>query len=54
MFEDEGRSVGLSYFSSLRGFSDDARGAGYKEEFLLSTGLRSFYLSNEAYVAKIT
>ena len=59
MFEDEGRSVGLSYFSSLRGFSDatikrfglgfcpssghrfsdDARGAGYKEEFLLSTGL---------------
>ena len=59
MSEDEGRSVGLSYFSSLRGFSDatikrfglgfcpssghrfsdDARGAGYKEEFLLSTGL---------------
>ncbi|MBR4045930.1 MAG: DNA primase [Alistipes sp.] len=59
MYEDEGRSVGLSYFSSLRGFSDatikrfglgycpssghrmsdDARGAGYKEEFLLSTGL---------------
>ena len=59
MFEDEGRSVALSYFSSLRGFtdatikrfglgfcpssghrfSDDARGAGYKEEFLLSTGL---------------
>lgn len=59
MIEDEGRSVGLSYFSSLRGFSDatikrfglgfcpssghrfsdDARGAGYKEEFLLSTGL---------------
>ena len=59
LFEDEGRSVGLSYFSSLRGFSDatikrfglgfcpssghrfsdDARGAGYKEEFLLSTGL---------------
>ena len=59
MVEDEGRSVGLSYFSSLRGFSDatikrfglgfcpssghrfsdDARGAGYKEEFLLSTGL---------------
>jgi DNA primase len=57
--EDEGRSVGLSYFSSLRGFSDatirrfglgfcpssghrfsdDARGAGYKQEFLLSTGL---------------
>ena len=59
MIEDEGRSVGLSYFSSLRGFSDatikrfglgfcpssghrfsdDARGVGYKEEFLLSTGL---------------
>ena len=59
MYEDEGRSVGLSYFSSLRGFSDatisrfglgfcpssghrfsdDARGAGYKDEFLLSTGL---------------
>ncbi|MBO7189300.1 MAG: DNA primase [Alistipes sp.] len=59
MVEDEGRSVGLSYFSSLRGFSDatikrfglgfcpssghrfsdDARGAGYKEEFLLATGL---------------
>ncbi len=59
MFEDEGRSIGLSYFSSLRGFSDatikrfglgfcptsghrfsdDARGAGYKKEFLLSTGL---------------
>ena len=59
LYEDEGRSVGLSYFSSLRGFSDatinrfglgfcpssghrfsdDARGAGYKEEFLLSTGL---------------
>ena len=57
--EDEGRSVALTYFSSLRGFSeatirkfglgfcpssghrfsDDARGAGYKEEFLLSTGL---------------
>ena len=57
--EDEGRSVGLSYFSSLRGFSDatirkfglgfcpssgvrfieDCRSAGYKEEFLLSTGL---------------
>ena len=59
MFEDEGRSIGLSYFSSLRGFSDatikrfglgfcpssghrfsdDARGAGYKAEYLLSTGL---------------
>ena len=58
-FEDEGRSVGLSYFSSLRGFSDgtikrfglgfcpsrndkftaDARAAGYKPEFLISTGL---------------
>ena len=58
-YEDEGRSVGLSYFSSLRGFSDgtikrfglgfcpskndkftaDARAAGYKPEFLLSTGL---------------
>lgn len=57
--EEEGRSVALSYFSSLRGFSDatirkfglgycpsrgnrfseDARAAGYKEEFLLSTGL---------------
>ena len=57
--EDEGRSVALSYFSSMRGFSDatirkfelgfcpsrgnrmseDARSAGYKEEFLLSTGL---------------
>lgn len=57
--EDEGRSVALTYFSSLRGFSDatirkfglgfcpsrgnrfskDARSAGYKEEFLLSTGL---------------
>ncbi|MBP3547541.1 MAG: DNA primase [Alistipes sp.] len=57
--EDEGRSVGLSYFSSLRGFSDatirkfglgfcpssglrfleDCRAAGYKDEFLLSTGL---------------
>ena len=57
--EDEGRSVALSYFSSVRGFSDatirkfglgycpsqgnrfstDARSAGYKEEFLLSTGL---------------
>ena len=57
--EAEGRSVGLSYFSSARGFSDatihkfglgfcpsrndqfsaDARSAGYKEEFLLSTGL---------------
>ena len=59
MHEDEGRSVGLSYFSSVRGFSDatirrfglgfcpsrndrftaDARSAGYKQEFLLSTGL---------------
>lgn len=58
-YEDEGRSVGLSYFSSQRGFSDgtikrfglgfcpsksdkfsaDARAAGYKPEFLLSTGL---------------
>ena len=58
-YEDEGRSVGLSYFSSLRGFSDgtikrfglgfcpskndkftaDARAAGYKPEFLISTGL---------------
>lgn len=57
--EDEGRSVALTYFSSLRGFSDatihkfglgfcpsrgdrfsmDALSAGYKEEFLLSTGL---------------
>ncbi len=57
--EAEGRSVGLSYFSAMRGFSDgtiqkfglgfcpsssdrfskDARSAGYKEEFLLSTGL---------------
>ncbi len=57
--EAEGRSVGLSYFSSARGFSDatirkfglgfcpshndrfsaDARSAGYKEEFLLTTGL---------------
>ncbi len=57
--EDEGRSVGLSYFTSVRGFSDatihrfglgfcpstndrftaDARAAGYKDEFLLSTGL---------------
>ena len=57
--EDEGRSVALTYFSSVRGFSDatikrfglgfcpssstrfssDARSAGYKEEFLLSTGL---------------
>ncbi|MBO5018256.1 MAG: DNA primase [Alistipes sp.] len=57
--EDEGRSVGLSYFTSARGFSDatihrfglgfcpstnnrftaDARAAGYKDEFLLSTGL---------------
>ena len=57
--EDEGRSIALSYFSSVRGFSDatirkfglgfcptsgsrfsdDARSAGYKEEFLLSTGL---------------
>ena len=57
--EAEGRSVGLSYFSAMRGFSDgtiqrfglgfcpshgerfsrDARGAGYKEEFLLTTGL---------------
>ena len=57
--EPEGRSVGLSYFSTMRGFSDgtiqrfglgfcpssfdrfskDARSAGYKEEFLLSTGL---------------
>ena len=57
--EDEGRSVGLSYFTSVRGFSDatirrfglgfcpstndrftaDARSAGYKDEFLLSTGL---------------
>ena len=59
MYEDEGRSVGLSYFSSLRGFTDatisrfglgfcpsngarfseEARAAGYKSEFLLSTGL---------------
>ena len=59
LHEDEGRSVGLSYFSSVRGFSDatihrfglgfcpsrndrftaDARSAGYKPEFLLSTGL---------------
>ena len=58
-YEDEGRSVGLTYFSSQRGFSDgtiqrfglgfcpskndkfsaDARAAGYKPEFLLSTGL---------------
>lgn len=57
--EDEGRSVGLSYFSSKRGFSDatirkfglgfcpssgvrfmeDCRAAGYKDEFLLATGL---------------
>lgn len=57
--EEEGRAVALSYFSSLRGFSDatirkfclgfcpsrgdrfsmDALSAGYKEEFLLSTGL---------------
>ncbi|MBR5133470.1 MAG: DNA primase [Alistipes sp.] len=57
--EDEGRAVALTYFSSLRGFSDatirkfglgfcpsrgnrfsdDARSAGYKPEFLLSTGL---------------
>ncbi len=57
--EDEGRSVGLSYFTSVRGFSDatihrfglgfcpssydrfsnDALSAGYKREFLLSTGL---------------
>ena len=57
--EAEGRSVGLSYFSAKRGFSDgtiqrfglgfcpsqgdrfsrDARSAGYKEEFLLTTGL---------------
>lgn len=57
--EEEGRSVALSYFSSVRGFSDatirkfglgfcpsrgnrfteDARAAGYQEEFLLSTGL---------------
>ncbi|MBP3432347.1 MAG: DNA primase [Alistipes sp.] len=57
--EEEGRSVALTYFSSLRGFSDatihkfglgfcpsrgdrfsmDALSAGYKEEFLLSTGL---------------
>lgn len=57
--EGEGRAVALTYFSSLRGFSDatirkfglgfcpsrgnrfsnDARSAGYKEEFLLSTGL---------------
>lgn len=57
--EDEGRSVGLTYFSTMRGFSDatirkfglgfcpssadrftkDAIAAGYKEEFLLSTGL---------------
>ena len=59
MYEDEGRSVGLSYFSSLRGFTDatisrfglgfcpsqgarfseDARAAGYKQEFLTATGL---------------
>ncbi|MBO5801009.1 MAG: DNA primase [Alistipes sp.] len=59
MYEDEGRSVGLSYFSSLRGFTDatisrfglgfcpsngarfseEARLAGYKQEYLLSTGL---------------
>ena len=59
MNEEEGRSVGLSYFTSVRGFSDatirrfglgfcparndsfsvDARAAGYKAEFLLSTGL---------------
>ena len=57
--EDEGRSVGLAYFSSLRGFSDatikkfglgfcpssgvrfleDCRAAGYKDEYLVSTGL---------------
>ena len=57
--EAEGRSIALSYFSSVRGFSeatirkfglgfcpssgsrfsDDARSAGYREEFLLSTGL---------------
>ena len=57
--EDEGRSVGLTYFSSMRGFTDatirkfglgfcpssadrftkDAIAAGYKEEYLLSTGL---------------
>ena len=59
MYEDEGRSVGLSYFSSARGFTDatisrfglgfcpsngarfseDARAAGYKKEFLTATGL---------------
>ena len=57
--EAEGRSVGLSYFSHERGFSDeiirrfglgfcpssndrfsaDARSVGYKEEFLVATGL---------------
>lgn len=57
--EAEGRSVGLSYLSSKRGFTDatirkfglgfcpsngdlfsvSAREAGYKEEYLLSTGL---------------
>lgn len=57
--EAEGRSVGLTYFSSARGFSDatihkfglgfcpssnnrfltDARAAGYKDEYLVSTGL---------------
>ena len=59
MYEDEGRSVGLSYFSSRRGFTDatisrfglgfcpsqgarfseEARAAGYKAEFLTATGL---------------
>lgn len=59
MYEDEGRSVGLSYFSSLRGFTDatiarfglgfcpsqgarfseEARAAGYKQEYLTATGL---------------
>ncbi len=57
--EDEGRSVGLSYFRQSRGFSDatikkfalgfcpskgdtmscEAKSAGYKAEFLTSTGL---------------
>ncbi len=56
---DEGRSVGLSYFRGVRGFSDatikrfelgfcpakgdtlsqEAMSAGYKSEFLISTGL---------------
>ncbi len=57
--EDEGRSIGLSYFRQARGFSEatikkfglgfcpskgdtmsrEARAAGYKAEFLISTGL---------------